>query len=35
VVWFLALKEKYRLRVCVNRAPKRIFGSEREEVARG
>jgi len=31
--WFLTLSKEHRLSMFVNRAPRRIFGSEREEVA--
>jgi hypothetical protein len=32
--WSLTLKEDYRLRVCENRALRRIFGPKRDEVAK-
>jgi hypothetical protein len=31
--WSLTIREEYRLRVLENRVLRRIFGSEREEVA--
>jgi hypothetical protein len=33
--WSLTLKEEYRLRMSENRVPRRIFGPNRKEVARG
>jgi hypothetical protein len=34
-MWSLALREEQRLRVFENRAPMRMFGPKREEVAGG
>jgi hypothetical protein len=34
-IWFLALREKHRLRVFENRVLRRIYGPKREEVVGG